>query len=84
VISWQQRDVNRPPDPVLKLTAIASFAGLYSIGDDNQVRSPTCTWRRVVLQVLAILNHLVFVDVDSCTIRFMQRYSGAGRNAAGV
>jgi hypothetical protein len=23
VISWQQRDVNLPPDPVLKLTAVA-------------------------------------------------------------
>jgi hypothetical protein len=38
VISRQQRDVNRPPDPVLELTAVAFFAGLYSIGGDNQAR----------------------------------------------
>lgn len=39
VISWQQRDVNRPPDPALKLTAVAFFGGVYRIGGDNQVRS---------------------------------------------
>ena len=26
VSSWQQRDVNLPPDPVLKITAVASVA----------------------------------------------------------
>jgi hypothetical protein len=39
VISWQQRDVNRPPDPALKLTAVAFFGGVYRIGGDNQVGS---------------------------------------------
>jgi hypothetical protein len=39
VISWQQRDVNRPPDPALKLTAVAFFDGVYRIDGDNQVAS---------------------------------------------
>jgi hypothetical protein len=32
VISRQQRDVNRLPDPVLKLTAVASWKGLWQTG----------------------------------------------------
>ncbi|GAJ95865.1 hypothetical protein RRH01S_14_00150 [Rhizobium rhizogenes NBRC 13257] len=39
VISWQQRDVNLPPDPALKLTAVAFFGGVYRIDGDNQVAS---------------------------------------------
>lgn len=31
VISWQRRDVNLPPDPILKLMAVASCRSLYII-----------------------------------------------------
>lgn len=31
VISWQRRDVNLPPDPILELMAVASCRSLYII-----------------------------------------------------
>jgi hypothetical protein len=31
VISWQRRDVNLPPDPILKLMAVAFWRSLYNI-----------------------------------------------------
>jgi len=36
VISWQRRDVNLSPDPILKLMAVASCRGLYIIRSSTQ------------------------------------------------
>ncbi|AUW42462.1 hypothetical protein CUJ84_Chr002097 [Rhizobium leguminosarum] len=36
VISWQRRDVNLPPDPILKLMAVASCRSLYIISSATQ------------------------------------------------
>jgi len=49
VISWQRRDVNLPPDPILKLMAVASCRSLYTI------RPATQRWpvRRLLLSLKA-------------------------------
>jgi len=39
VISWQRRDVNLPPDPILKLMAVASCLSLYIIQSAKQRRA---------------------------------------------
>ncbi len=36
MISWQRRDVNLPPDPILKLMAVASCRSLYIISSSTQ------------------------------------------------
>lgn len=38
VISWQRRDVNLPPDPILKLMAVAFGPSLYIIPWPKQRR----------------------------------------------
>lgn len=50
MISWQRRDVNLPPDPILKLMAVASCCSLYIISLSTE-RS-----RRKVRRRFAILN----------------------------
>ncbi|MGR9190089.1 hypothetical protein [Rhizobium leguminosarum] len=49
VISWQRRDVNLSPDPILELMAVASCRSLYIISSSTQ-RSP------VGLGLLALLQ----------------------------
>lgn len=45
VISWQRRDVNLPPDPILKLMAVASCCSLYIISSSTQRISATTATR---------------------------------------